>query len=355
MEENSNQQSPGMPTGVNGGQFPYGQQFFPPQPFPYAVQDPIVTERKAIRKTANLIGLSLLITEIITSFWLVAYLWVAGRFGMTKETAISVIRTPVMLQVLQIVLSSVAFLIPAVVIFKIWRKRISDLVILSAPKKGTVLPMFFFGMAFCMFANLSTAVLQQFFKNFGIDYHVPKNEDPTGVIGVCLVLLANCFFPAFVEEFIFRGIVLGSLKRYGEGFAVLASSILFGLIHGNFEQIPFAFLVGLALGFLAVQTGSLWVGMGVHAANNFVAVLFSYFLKDIPNEAANLIYVLLLIVVLALGLIALLLTGKRGKGFSFQKAEMLAAEKTKYKWFFLSPCILLITAVCLLSAIEYLV
>lgn len=355
MEENSNQQSPGTPTGAGGGQFPYGQQFFPPQVPPYGVPDPTVTERKDVRKTANRIGLSLLITEIITSFWLVAYLWVTGRFGIAKETAISVIRTPFMLQILQIVLSSVAFLIPAVVIFKAWGKRISDIVVLSAPKKGTVLPMFLFGTAFCMFANLSTAVLQQFFKNFGIDYHVPESENPTGLIGICLVLLSNCFFPAFVEEFIFRGIVLGSLKRYGEGFAVLTSSILFGLFHGNFEQIPFAFLVGLGLGFVTVQTGSIWVGMGVHAANNFIAVLFSYFLKDIPNEAANLIYVLLLIVILVLGITALLLTGKRGNGFSFQKAEMQAAEKTKYKWFFLSPCILLIMAVCLFSAFEYLI
>ena len=354
MEENETPFSPEAPSDAVGeGQAPlYDGQVFPPQTPLYGVSDVTVTERKAIRKTANTVGFTLLVTELAFSFWSVGYLWVTGRLGMTRETAVSLVNNPVMLQVLQIALTTVAFWFPAVLIFKLRGSRIGETVMLAAPKKGTVLPMFLFGMAFCMFANISTAILQQFFKNFGIDYHLPRTEDPTGVLGICLVLLANCFFPAFVEEFVFRGLVLGSLKQYGEGFAVLASSILFGLIHGNFEQIPFAFLVGLVLGFIAVQTGSLWVGMAVHAANNFVSVLFSYFLKDIPNEAANLIYLVLLLVIFALGIAALLLTGKHANGFPFQKAETQAAEKTKHKWFFLSPCVLLIVAFCLYNAFK---
>ena len=319
---------------------------------PYGMPDETVLEKKAIRKSANTIGSSLLLTELFILVWALLYLFITARLGLSREMAVSLVNNPFMEQVLQIVLSSIAFLVPALLIFKIREKSISDIVPFSAPKKGTVFPMFLFGMSFCMFANIATSLFQQFFKEFGIEYHVPQSENPTGAIGVCLVILANCVFPAFLEEFIFRGLVLGSLRKYGEGFAVLASSILFGLIHGNFEQIPFAFLVGLVLGFLVIQTGSLWVGIAVHAGNNFISILFTYFLEGLPNETTNLIYIILLILLMATGVLALLITANRKGGFSLQKADMKTKEKGKYKWFFLSPFVLLLIAYNLFSAIE---
>lgn len=36
-----------------------------------------------------------------------------------------------------------------------------------------------------------------------------------------------------VEEWIFRGILWSKLKSYGEGFAILATTILFAIMHGQ--------------------------------------------------------------------------------------------------------------------------
>lgn len=72
-----------------------------------------------------------------------------------------------------------------------------------------------------------------------------------------------------VEEIIFRGLVMRGLEKYGKRFAVLISAILFGLFHGNIVQSPYAFAVGLVLGYTAMEYNILWA-MVLHMANNLV-------------------------------------------------------------------------------------
>lgn len=77
-----------------------------------------------------------------------------------------------------------------------------------------------------------------------------------------------------VEELAFRGGIQQHLKqtslpRWG---AVLITSVLFGLIHGNFMQALPAIPLGFALGWL-YEKRAYRVVIPVHVANNFVAFI----------------------------------------------------------------------------------
>lgn len=72
-----------------------------------------------------------------------------------------------------------------------------------------------------------------------------------------------------VEEVVFRGLVLRGLEPYGKRFAIVVSAILFGLFHGNFVQSPYAFAVGLVLGYTAMEYSITWA-MVLHMVNNLV-------------------------------------------------------------------------------------
>lgn len=61
-----------------------------------------------------------------------------------------------------------------------------------------------------------------------------------------------------IEEFIFRKIMISRLARYGEGVAIVVSSVAFGLFHGNFYQFFYAALLGAVLGYVALKTGN-WI------------------------------------------------------------------------------------------------
>lgn len=71
------------------------------------------------------------------------------------------------------------------------------------------------------------------------------------------------------EELLFRGLVQRTLQPYGKRFAILCSAFTFGIFHGNLLQAPYAFLVGLVLGYVASEYSIAWA-MLLHMLNNLV-------------------------------------------------------------------------------------
>ena len=86
-------------------------------------------------------------------------------------------------------------------------------------------------------------------------------------------------FGVIHEEVLARGYFLTLLRsRYGTGWAILGSAVLFSLIHAIFKTPNFMlvshFLVGIALGYLYLKSGSLVLTTLLHAFHNFAADLF---------------------------------------------------------------------------------
>jgi sodium transport system permease protein len=89
-----------------------------------------------------------------------------------------------------------------------------------------------------------------------------------------LSLLAIAVVPAICEELAFRGFILSGLRRLGHKWrAIVLASICFGLSHAIFQQSLIAALVGIVIGCLAVQTGSLLPAIVFHAIHNALAIL----------------------------------------------------------------------------------
>lgn len=89
------------------------------------------------------------------------------------------------------------------------------------------------------------------------------------------------------EEILFRGLVLRCFEPYGKGFAVFFSAFLFGMFHANIVQIPFAFGVGLVLGYTAIEYGIGWA-MLLHMINNLVlSDMLGRLTSGLPAEIAD--------------------------------------------------------------------
>ena len=94
---------------------------------------------------------------------------------------------------------------------------------------------------------------------------------PTGIFGQTFYIIAISFAPALAEEFAFRGIILGGMRKYGNMNAIVISSLLFALMHGNMRQIPFTFVFGMAMGIATILSNSIWPAIVAHFLNNFFA------------------------------------------------------------------------------------
>ncbi|MBT4126198.1 MAG: CPBP family intramembrane metalloprotease [Chloroflexi bacterium] len=118
---------------------------------------------------------------------------------------------------------------------------------------------------------------------FGVDSLAPpdtaqKALDEAGGSIVVTIVLVGILGP-IAEEIFFRGYVLpGLVRKFGIGWALLLSSVMFGLFHIDLGAIVPTFALGLALGWVYLKTGSIWPAMFAHGLHNTVAVLVAKYL-----------------------------------------------------------------------------
>lgn len=320
---------------------------------PYGLTPETFEERKSVRKIANIIGGSLLImlaVSIAVSLGLSLGMVILSFTGVNLYEYIS---DAAFTQFLQIFLSSVMFTIPFVILFKANKYYISDIVKFTKPKKEDILPYTLLGISFCSFANIVTVFMGRIFSSAGINYEVDFGDNPNGFFGVMLTIITTAIVPPLVEEFAFRGLVLGALRKYGDGFAVLCSAILFGVMHANFQQMPFAFLVGLALGFITVKTGNLWIAIAVHCFNNLTSVIFDFTIKNADSNVQGIVYTAFYVTCLLLGLVAVLLFKDKNDVYTLQKAEIKSKTKQIYKWFFTAPTIIIFAIISFIESLAF--
>jgi membrane protease YdiL (CAAX protease family) len=91
--------------------------------------------------------------------------------------------------------------------------------------------------------------------------------------GAVLLVLVTVVMAPVVEGLFFRGLVLGSAeRRWGTGWAIAFSSLLFGLTHFEVLQLPPLVLFGAIAAHLTVRTGRLGPAIWAHVGFNALAV-----------------------------------------------------------------------------------
>ncbi len=299
------------------------------------------------------VGLPMLLMSLILVFWQYPYFWVAALFGVSPEEAYYAISNGTGQQILQILLSSFAFLVPFGLAARVKERPLRKVIPFCRPK-GRVAPLFWMALGLCAFADIAVSMAGRFFESFGVSYEVTGLKEPPGLGGFLLLAFASAVVPAFVEEFACRGAVYGLLEPFGEGFAVVASAALFGVMHGNFEQMPFAFLVGLALGFVRAKTGSLWICVLIHFTNNFFATIQGQMRYYFPAQVQQLTFVVFLVISLVGAVLALwAVRDETANFFRFKTAPSVLSTAEKTTILVLSPTVVVFIGICLWESILY--
>lgn len=89
------------------------------------------------------------------------------------------------------------------------------------------------------------------------------------------------------EEVVCRGIFYQGYKKSGTAMqAMLLSALLFALMHMNFNQAAYAFVIGIMVVLLIEATGSIWSSIIVHVVINSQQV-FAMYMLDGGTEAVQ--------------------------------------------------------------------
>jgi membrane protease YdiL (CAAX protease family) len=136
--------------------------------------------------------------------------------------------------------------------------------------------------------NLGNAFLQSAHWIDIRETSIDKLMVPHGPQQYAIALTVIAGLAPFAEEYFFRGLLFIWLrKRWSLSIAVLATSLVFALVHGQPMMHPGLggwvmtvelFVAGLLLAFWVAHTGSLRTSFAAHAAFNAVALALPLFL-----------------------------------------------------------------------------
>ncbi len=161
------------------------------------------------------------------------------------------------------------------------------------------------GWGVCMAANYICAYVGVFFSVFDLQELTPELPVSENWLDVLMNFVCAAVMAPLIEELVFRGVIMQPLRRYGNGFAVVISSLLFALVHGTPSNVVFAFISGLAIGFAVIYSRSIWVGIIIHALNNGFSVLFSE-LTEVFSDSVDALFSLYYIGIIIIGALAFL-------------------------------------------------
>jgi len=139
-----------------------------------------------------------------------------------------------------------------------------------------------------LISQISVVLMELILNGFG--YTIAEGVEALSVDtdNISMFLYAAVLAPVS-EELLFRGLIQRRLMPYGKRFAIFCSALTFGLFHGNLIQTPYAFVVGLVLGYVAAEYSVGWAIM-LHMINNLVlSDVLDRLTAGLPVEAAGMI------------------------------------------------------------------
>ena len=183
-----------------------------------------------------------------------------------------------------------------------------------------------------------------------------------GIGGFIVSFVSLCIFAPIFEEIIFRSAVYRHTEIMGQSFAVVFSAIVFALMHGNLEQLPYTFVMGLGFAYLFAKTRSLLIPMLLHFLTNTTTVIFTSiigttdtdelstllsnrnFAAVIPTVLYSLIIYGIIIAAIVLGIIELVRAIRRRERLMGSIFPISGAKKTAV---FLTAPVTIITLILL--------
>lgn len=303
--------------------------------FSYGIS-PVAEETRKIRRAANCIGAAyafIFVFDLLLEY-LVGYSFSFSRF------IFKVINDPVYKELFQITFSLLVFVPPYIMAVGLSGRRFS-IIDFRRPRSGSSFSLVLMGLGICQIGEIAATMFGNVLSSIGHAPVMPEVTYSRGFYGVALAVISTAFVPALAEEFAMRGVAMGLLRRFGDGFAILMSSIMFGLMHRNLVQAPFAFIVGLGLGFVAVKGGSVWLAVIVHFINNLLAVCFTYLTKNLTTTMKSAVFCSYAAVMLAVGVIGFCLCKQKDELFTFEAPKTECSLLRKTAAFFTSPLIII--------------
>lgn len=307
-----------------------------------------VTDKQAssLRRLGMLAGTAMILYILMQKLF-IFLLSITNAVELYRQDAVYMNGLNIFAQVLYI-------LVPFLIVFLLSKPGERAKMIIFEKPANTLVTVYavFTGIAICVVSNFASGLITSLFSVLGVDF-LSGSEDmpmPKNIIGIILMVLCNAVVAPLLEEFAFRGVLLQPLRKHGDRFAIVVSALIFGLMHGNMVQAPFAFIVGLALGYFCVATGSIWTSVAIHSLNNLWATLFSIY-SESQSEIDGVVYYAIQFILLAIGIVAFI-DFRKHNTFKMKKVKSGMNRNLRLALYLCTPTVVIGISDCIYSTIT---
>lgn len=158
------------------------------------------------------------------------------------------------------------------------------------------------GIAYCIGLNFTMSCL----PGGILDAYMEKASNITDS-SIIVTIISTMIVAPVVEELIFRGMIFSRLKKgMPLAWAVILTSIMFGLCHGQIVWTIYTFVLSVLLCIAVQKTGSSVSALLMHVLFNVFGVFVPMLLPEDYPIAVNLVIAVIAFVVMAISLVWLL-------------------------------------------------
>ncbi len=172
------------------------------------------------------------------------------------------------------------------------------------------------------------------------------------------MFLYMCVVGPFMEELMFRGMLLKRARVFGDRTAVVFTAVLFGLLHGNVSQCLYATAIGLILGYVAVKTNSIRYTVAIHMVVNSFSVVMTLgesLVYEAGGEILSALYLIGLLGTIVFFIVgAVIVLARYGRHWYCQLAYHNGPVSDNRIFVYLNPGFALYVLICAVEFVYYL-
>lgn len=317
-------------------------------PVPGTISEPpATTSSSSLRWLCSQIGI-LCFTMLMLVAWLPSFIsWLFVQFGFPFGSFANSISgyPPYLYYGLTYFIYLFCFLVPLFLFLKVKGLRFGEAVEVRSVPASVFFPCVILAVAICLCSTLAVDLSSSILEWLGVSIGSGSGTLHSDPVLVLLSIVAISVIAPIVEEFFFRGVILSQLKRYGNGFAVVVSALLFSAYHMSLPKLVFTFCMGIALGYIMVHTRNIVLPILVHSLNNLFSQFRQYIAGFLGETASDLFRYGAIVLFIILGVISLLwLLRKRPDMFVRRIPQVVLSLETRTHALLLNPGILLFFA-----------
>lgn len=294
---------------------------------------PEKAEKKFLSRNMYIIGAALCVYFLLEALlpYLAAHIMNLLGYKISNDFVFGIMNaTSVQYTSISSIIAFIKILIPTMILILIRKTPMSLVFPLKVTNKeaaGISVPIV---LMICGVALCSSFFWGRTLDIFSIDLSPAAvkigNDIPSTLISSIAYIV---IFPVLKELFL-RGAIMQSLRQFGDGFALIFTSIVSALLRHDISHMWFVLLTSFCIGYVTLCTGSVLCGIFADMFISLVVYLISAVMAIIPHDIFVIVLAIIILSFMIMGLLIFYVISKSQEDtllFRFPRSYMALNDK----------------------------